>query len=162
MLEEYGAQQDVSFRRTALGIDREGAHHVVVFVLDDVAVVDVGLRCSHPVWKFVSGSDRGEVAGVGFDRVFEAALGWVGWEHRAGREWCGVDVVDVWHGYAQIERWHGSALGQGWTVADHVLTGLPLAERAGVASWWLPLRNPSAPGGVSSAWRGCACGRIRL
>jgi hypothetical protein len=30
-----------------LGGDDEGSHHVVVLVLDDVAVVDVGLRGGH-------------------------------------------------------------------------------------------------------------------
>lgn len=49
----------------------------------------------------------------------------------------GLELADVWHAYARIERWHGSALGQGWTVADHVLAGMPFAERAGVAAHWL-------------------------
>jgi len=52
----------------------EGLHHVVVLVLDDVAVVHVGLGRLHAHGQLGPGPDDRVVAGVGLGRVLEAAL----------------------------------------------------------------------------------------
>src|SRR5215467_14168147 len=66
--------------------DGEGPHHLVVLVLDDVAVVYVALRGGHPFGQVELCADGGEVARVGLDGVLEAALAGRGPLHRAGRE----------------------------------------------------------------------------
>ncbi len=60
-------------------------------MLDDVAVVDVGLRSAHAGWEVESRPDGREVTGVGLDGVLVAALGRVGRLHRPGRERARVD-----------------------------------------------------------------------
>src|ERR1035441_10335819 len=77
----FGAQL-----RPSLRDDGEGSHHLVVFVLHDVAVVYVALRPGDALGQIELGADGGEVARVGFDRVLEAALVGCGWLHRAGGE----------------------------------------------------------------------------
>ena len=57
------------------GLDDEREHHVIVFMFDDVAVVDVGLGCGHAGWEVKLRPDRGEVAGIRLGRVLETALG---------------------------------------------------------------------------------------
>src|SRR6266487_4704911 len=62
-------------RGRLLGRDSEWPHHVVVFVLDDVAVVNVTLRRCHARRQIKFGADPGEIAGIGFHCVLETALG---------------------------------------------------------------------------------------
>jgi hypothetical protein len=49
-------------------------HHVVVLVLNDVAVVDIPLRRLYVRWQFKLCPDDGEVARVGPDGVLESPL----------------------------------------------------------------------------------------
>ena len=62
-------------------------HHVVVFVLDDVAVVNIFLRREHAHRQIEFGPDPGEIAGVGFDRVLKTALCRVGRFLWSRRKW---------------------------------------------------------------------------
>src|SRR4029077_17070953 len=73
--------------------NRKWPHHVVVLVFDDMAVIDVGLRRSHACWQIILRANRGELAGICFHRVLEAALRWIRRPHRAGCEWSGIDAT---------------------------------------------------------------------
>jgi hypothetical protein len=71
--------------------DLEGAHHVVLLVLEDVAVPDV-LRVGHAgrqlhralVGQIEAGADARDLAGVGLDGVLAAVLIRPRWDRRAG------------------------------------------------------------------------------
>ena len=54
------------------GRDDERPPHVVVFVLCDMAVIDVALRSGHAGGQLEPGADGGEVTGLAFDRILEA------------------------------------------------------------------------------------------
>src|SRR6266511_4796249 len=71
--------------------DGERTHHVVVLVLDDVAVVDVVLGCGHPRRQVELGPDGCELAGVRLDRVLEPSLLGSGEEHGTSGVGGGVD-----------------------------------------------------------------------
>jgi hypothetical protein len=73
------------------GNDRERPHRVVIFVLDDVAMVDVRLRCHHARRQIEFRANPGEVAGVGFDRVLKTALRRVGRFFWSRRKWTRID-----------------------------------------------------------------------
>jgi hypothetical protein len=55
--------------------DRVWPHHVVILVLDDVAVVNVGLGRGDAIRQVVLRADGRELSGIGFDGLLEAALG---------------------------------------------------------------------------------------
>src|SRR5215218_5863794 len=59
---------------TQSGDHTKRAHHLVVFMFDDVAVVDVLLWCCHTAWKVEASADNGELSGVRFGGVLVAAL----------------------------------------------------------------------------------------
>src|SRR5216117_1347451 len=67
-------------------LDGERSHHVVVLVLDDVAVVDVVLRLAGAGRQAELRAHDGELAGVGFHGVLPAHLLRGRWEQRAGDE----------------------------------------------------------------------------
>jgi hypothetical protein len=65
-------------RRSLLSLrlrnDREWPHHVVVLVFEDVAVINVGLRCGDAGWQIILRADGRELSGICFDCVLESAL----------------------------------------------------------------------------------------
>src|SRR4029450_2355527 len=66
--------------------NRECPHHVVVLMLDDVAVVNVGLRRGNTTREIILRADCGELAWICFHGVFESAFGWIRRPHRSSRE----------------------------------------------------------------------------
>src|SRR6266487_4875644 len=74
-------------RGRLLGRDGERPHHVVVFVLDDVAVMDIFLWCHHAGRQIEFGPDPGEIAGIGFDCFLKAALRRIGRLLWSRRKW---------------------------------------------------------------------------
>src|SRR6266513_3211014 len=72
-------------RGRLLGRDSDWPHLVVVFVLDDVAVVNVTLRRCHARRQIKLRADPSEIARIGFHCVLETALCRVGrflWPRR--------------------------------------------------------------------------------
>src|SRR5512144_1153828 len=78
--------------------DRKRPHHVVVLVLEDVTMVDVGLRCRHAIRQFVSCAYGREIAGVDLDRILEPALRRIRRLHRPRgvRRWIDSTRDTVW------------------------------------------------------------------
>src|SRR6266508_2872245 len=71
--------------------NRECPHHVVVFMLDNVAVVNVGLRRTNAGREIILRPDRRELAWICFHRVFETALGRIRRLHRSRRKRSRID-----------------------------------------------------------------------
>src|SRR6266496_1348908 len=55
--------------------DRIWPHHVIIFMLDDVAVIDIGLRRANAGRQIILRADCRELSGICFDGVLETALG---------------------------------------------------------------------------------------
>src|SRR6266542_2429205 len=71
--------------------DGKWPHHVVILVLEDVAMIDVGLRRTNASREIILCPDRRELAGICFHRVFETALGRIRRLHRSRRKRSRID-----------------------------------------------------------------------
>src|SRR4029450_13835698 len=60
-------------------------------MLDDVAMVNVGLRRINAVREIILCPDPGELSRISFEHIFEAALGRISRPHRAGRKRSWID-----------------------------------------------------------------------
>src|SRR5213083_2807751 len=73
--------------------NRECPHHIIVLMLDDVAVINVGLRRGNASREVILRADCGELAWICFHRVFEPTLGWIRRLHRSRRKWSWIDAA---------------------------------------------------------------------
>src|SRR5512132_3919484 len=71
----------------------EWPHHVVVCVLDDVAMVGVRLGCRHSNGQIELCSNPREVTRVRLDGILESTLFGRGWFHRASGKGCGIEAA---------------------------------------------------------------------
>src|SRR4029450_4309647 len=130
---DHGSKRRRSLTRVNIGSlwnDRVRPHHVVVFVFEDMAVINVGLRCGDAGRQIIFRANGRELSGICFYRVLKAALGWVRWLHRPRRERCRIDPAGdaVWAAVGFL-----IGLLVEWRAPDHLELDEVVVERVRVA-----------------------------